>query len=125
MPALTYEEKAKRAAAKVPRKTQVAFLESLRQGGKTWKDCLKGAGISELAGLGILENRPRMLSPRERAIKAAKGLPKETRQAVLDLIFEGVKFGEVASKLGITLDEVCGVYAMNLKKVPILNRVAV
>ncbi len=123
MSAMSYEEKCKRAASKVERKVQVDFLESLRAGGKTWKECVKAVGISDVAALGILENRPRLPSPRGKRVKAAKALPKEIRQAILDLIWAGgTSFKAIADQLAIPVDTAVGVFELNLKKVPQLNR---
>jgi len=62
------------------------------------------------------------------AIKAkGKTLPRETRQTVLDLWWEGKTVGEIREALDISVDEFHGVILLNIKKVTIstLNKVTV
>ena len=43
-----------------------------------------------------------------------KDMDKETKQKILDLIFEGKKFGEISEEVGVETDSVCAVFEANI-----------
>ena len=45
-----------------------------------------------------------------------KQMDRETKQKVLDMILKPMKFGEIADKANISLDEVSSVYIENITK---------
>ncbi len=54
--------------------------------------------------------------------RQAKGLPQETRQKILDLMWEGVAVEEITGQTGASADQVRGVYELNIKTVKILRK---
>jgi hypothetical protein len=54
----------------------------------------------------------------------AEALTREHRQAVLDLLHEGLTIGETQERLGLSLEAVCGVINANIGMASFLNREA-
>lgn len=55
----------------------------------------------------------------------AKALSREKRQEILDMIHGGKSIKEAAKKADVETSTVMGVIGINLKKVPILNKITV
>ncbi|MFH0935180.1 MAG: hypothetical protein V1879_08245 [Pseudomonadota bacterium] len=55
----------------------------------------------------------------------AMALPKEKRQECLDLLRTGLRLDEVGKACGISVDEVMGVFLINIKTIKTLNRVTI
>jgi hypothetical protein len=91
-----------RAAAKVPLKTQLAFMEAWRgQKHLCMEDLAKSLGITEDAAWGIFSKPP---SYRQRVALEVKGIPKTTKQAFLDAVKGGKTVGEAQALAGISSD---------------------
>lgn len=116
-PEQRHEMEARVAAAKVDPKARKTFLTVL------WKTSSHDkarteAGISWEAAYGILLDKPRRPSWSLEAKAAARALPRETRQAVLDRFHAGgVTLGAIEAELGLTVAQVVGTLALATKRV--------
>ena len=109
-----------KAAAKVDLKTKLAFMKSFSET-KKLEDAAMVVGITHDAAWGILYRPP---TPRQRCSHAAKALPKETRQAFLDLLKEGKTFDAASAQLAIDEDAAYGVLTAAVKTIKVMDWVA-
>jgi len=48
-------------------------------------------------------------------------IPREMKQKVLDLMWDGKSIGEICKELNLELDVVCGIVSANIRHISILN----
>jgi hypothetical protein len=113
----------KAAASAVELKTQRAFMAALVPG-KDREEARREFKLSEKAMWGILFSPPKPPSYSEVIRKEALAVPKETRQKVLDRMWEGITIGAAQEEFSISLHAVLGILALATKTMKVLSRVA-
>jgi len=92
-----------------------------KQPSKKRKGALSAKDKALLESMGLPTKRITKATIKAEWRRKAKALPLATRQLILDLVWQGKTFGEIARQAGVDTDTIFGVMELNTDRIPVLR----